>query len=117
MPSCPLKSPCVRKTVSLDMLTRRNWVKRFAIGSAVALGLEQWKGTLLADLSPGVNPANVLSFKVSDYPILQTEYGSIRLSLFGSAVPNGVITITRGQTPPPPEPPVFYSTSAWCTHE
>lgn len=92
-------------------MSRRNWVKRFAIGTAVAAGVERWKGLLLADISPAADPGNILSFKISDYPALQTDYGSIRFSLFGSSVPNGVITITRAPGL------VFYSTSAYCTHQ
>lgn len=92
-------------------MSRRNWVKRFAIGTAVAAGAERWKSLLLADISPAVDPGNILSFKISDYPALQTDYGSIRFSLFGSSVRDGVITVTRAPGL------VFYSTSAYCTHE
>lgn len=111
MPACSIQSSCIRKSpVSLEMLTRRDWVKRFALGTAVALGADGWKGTLLADISPAANPANILTFKTSDYATLQSDYGSMRFSLFGTSIPNGVITITRGPGN------VFYATSAYCTH-
>jgi nitrite reductase/ring-hydroxylating ferredoxin subunit len=85
------------------------------LGSAVALGASGWKRTVLAELSPGVNPANLLTFKVSEYPVLQANYGSMRFSLFGFAPtgpgPTDVITITRVPGD------LFYAVSAVCTHE
>lgn len=113
---CPLSAVCVRKATGLaGSLSRRDWVKRYVLGSAVALGASGWKGTVLAELSPGVNPANLLTFKVSDYPVLQANFGSMRFSLFGFAptgpAPTDVITITRAPGD------VFYAISAVCTHE
>lgn len=93
------------------MLSRREWVKRFVLGSAVALNGEAWRGAVLADISPAANPANVLSFKLSDFPVLQSDYGSMRFNLFGALIPNGIITITRAPGD------VFYAMSAYCTHQ
>jgi Rieske Fe-S protein len=92
-------------------LTRRDWVRRFVLGSAMATGAGGWKAELMADLSPGADPSNVLTFKISELPPLQSVNGSMRLSLFGELVPNGVITLTRGPGD------VFYAMSAYCTHE
>lgn len=116
MRACPLQSVCPKKpTVSMEMLNRREWVKRFVVGSAVALTGEAWKGSLLADISPSANPANVISLKIADYPTLRDRldggYGSMRFNLFGTVVPNGIITVTR--TPSNQ----FYAVSAYCTHQ
>lgn len=109
---CPLSATCVRKpTGPLGSLSRRDWVKRYVLGSAVALGASGWKGTVLAELSPGVNPANLLTFKVSDYPVLQADFGSMRFSLFGDQVANGIIIVSRAPGD------VFYAVSASCTHQ
>lgn len=113
---CPKSGTCARRvTGTFGSLSRRDWVRRYVLGSAVALGTSGWSRTVLADLSPGVNEANLLTFKVSDYPVLQTNFGSMRFSLFVSAEgnpgPNGIITITRAPGD------VFYAVSAICTHE
>ena len=109
---CPLSAVCVRKATGLaGSLSRRDWVKRYVLGSAVALGASGWKGTVLAELSPGVNPANLLTFKVSDYPVLQANFGSMRFSLFGDQVANGIIIVSRAPGD------VFYAVSASCTHQ
>lgn len=108
---CPKSGTCARRvTGTFGSLSRRDWVKRYVLGSAVALGSSGWRRTVLADLSPGVNEANLLTFKVSDYPVLQTNFGSMRFSLFGDQVPNGIIIISRALGD------VFYTVSASCTH-
>lgn len=93
------------------MLSRREWVKRFAIGSAVAAN---WKSTLLADISPGANPANIITLDLTSFPVLQTDFGSVQLNLFHNLgdppPPNSVITITRAPGN------IFHAVSAYCTH-
>lgn len=111
MPSCPLKNVCRPKAApNLDLLTRREWVKSFVIGSATALVGGSGTSNLLADISPSVQPENILSFSIAVYPALLADYGSVRFNLFGSAVPNGIMTITRAPGD------VFYAMSAYCTH-
>jgi Rieske Fe-S protein len=115
--ACPLKPLCAksRREVPLDMLNRREWVKRFVIGSAVALTGEAWNGKLLASISPATSPWNVISLKIADYPTLRDTpdggYGSLRFNLFGTAIPNGIITVTRAPGN------LFYTMSAYCTHQ
>ena len=99
-----------RSPPSLELLSRREWVKRFALGSAVALG-SAWKGQLLADISPTAFSGNIVTLKLSNYPSLQSDYGSMRFSLFGEGVPDGIIVVTRAPGN------IFYSVSALCTHE
>lgn len=112
--SCPLVSHCPKakpESPSLELLSRRDWVKRFVLGSVTAIGSD-WKGTLLADISPGAYPGNVLTFKISDYPALQNDYGSVRFSLFeGTSTNDGIIIITRAPGN------IFYAISARCTHQ
>ena len=111
MRACPLQSVCPKKSpLPVEVLNRREWVKRFVVGSAVALTGEAWKGSLLAEISTAANPANVIPFNLASYPTLQSDYGSMRFNLFGTTTPNGVITITRAPGN------VFYSMSAYCTH-
>lgn len=95
----------------MDLLTRREWVKRFALGTVAALGAGAAREAVLAEISPDAKSADLLSFRVGDYPALQSTNGSVRFSIFGSSVPNGIITITRAPGD------VFYAMSAYCTHE
>ncbi len=108
---CPLQVVCsVHKPVSLEMLNRREWVKCFALGWAAAL-TGGARSTLLADISPSANPANVIELKVSDYPVLANAYGSVRLSLFNQALAGGKMILSRAPGN------VFYAVSAVCTHQ
>ncbi|SKB02073.1 Rieske [2Fe-2S] domain-containing protein [Prosthecobacter debontii] len=99
-----------RSPPSLELLSRREWVKRFALGSAVALG-SAWKGQLLADISPTTASSNIITLKIGSYAALQNSYGSMRFSIFGESVPDGVILVTRAPGN------VFHVVSAHCTHE
>ncbi len=111
MRTCPLASTCARPAgLPADFLSRREWIKRFAVGSAVAASGAAFKGSLLADISPAVNPANILKFDLSSYGALQSDYGSMRFNLFGDVIANGIITITRAPGN------IFYAMSAYCTH-
>ena len=70
MRPCHLASslPQRREAISLDVLTRREWVKRFVVGTVAATGAEVLTGTLLADIYPSPTPINTLTFKLSDSP-------------------------------------------------
>lgn len=116
MRACPLKSVCPKSPhLQAEMLNRREWVKRFVVGSAVALTGEAWKGSVLAEISTAASPTNIISLKIADYPTLRDRpdggYGSMRFNLFGVTIPNGIITVTRTPTDQ------FYSVSAYCTHQ
>ena len=111
MRTCPLAPTCARPVgLPADFLSRREWIKRFAVGSAVAASGAAFKGSLLADISPAVNPANILKFDLNSYATLQSDFGSMRFNLFGSLIANGIITITRAPGG------VFHAVSAYCTH-
>lgn len=108
---CPLRAVCApRKPVSLEMLSRREWVKCFALGWAAAIGGGA-RSTLLADISPGVNVANVIELKTADFPVLQSTYGSVRLGLFSQNLSGGKMVVSRGPGN------VFHAVNAVCTHE
>ncbi len=110
--SCPVKPRLPRdNTAALEMLSRRQWIKRFALGSAIAVSGEAWKGTVLAELFPQDGSKDMISLKISNYPGLQSDYGSMRFSLFDSSMEGSVFTVTRAPGD------VFYAMSAICTHE
>lgn len=71
----------------LNDLTRREWVKRFALGSATALGAERWCAPLLAEVGdPKPGPA-VVRLKIADYPVLAATGGSLQLVFNEIAAP------------------------------
>ncbi len=108
---CPLRAVCApRKPVSLEMLSRREWVKTFALGWIASVGGGA-RSTLLADISPGVNVANVIEVRTADFPVLLNTYGSVRLALFNQNLPGGKMILTRGPGN------VFHAVTAVCTHE
>ncbi len=111
MSSCPLKASCrPDKPLDLTLLSRRQWVKRFVLGSAAALTGELTRDRLLADISPGTDPANIIRFPLANFPALLTDFGSVRLSLFNESLPGGVITVNRAAGG------VFHAMSSICTH-
>lgn len=113
--NCPLAKTCVRANADpTAFFSRREWITHFIIGSASAVGLG--KSPVLAEIAPSTNPNSLIRLKLSDYPTLLTEFGSIQLTLFGNPtigtfVTNGIITITRAPSN------VFHAVSASCTHQ
>jgi Rieske Fe-S protein len=95
--------------MSVELLGRREWVKCFALGWAAAVGLGT-RSRLLADISAGANVANVIELKVADFPVLQDAYGSVRLALFNTSLPGGIMIVTRAPGD------VFHALNAVCTH-
>lgn len=108
---CALKAcPSLRQDAEFNQwLGRRDWIKRFALGTAATLG-GGLTTPLLADITPGANPANIIKINLNSYPALLSDYGSVRFNLFGSTVANGIITVTRAPGP------VYHAMSAYCTH-
>lgn len=108
--ACAIKPQCETKPRALvDYINRREWVKCFALGWAASL-TGAARSTLLADISPGANPSNILKFDLLNFPILQIPFGSMRFNLFGTSFAGGIITITRAAED------VFHAVSAFCTH-
>jgi nitrite reductase/ring-hydroxylating ferredoxin subunit len=91
------------------MLSRRHWIKCFALGSIASAGLRR---ATLADISPAANAANIISLRLTDFPALLTTYGSVRVELLPSlSINESLLIITRAPGD------VFYAVTAICTHE
>lgn len=93
------------------MLTRREWVRRFVIGSATVLAGGAGRSTLLAEISASALPSNILKLNLASFPALAGADGSVQVSVFGSSILNGIITVTREGNSN-----VFHAVSASCTH-
>jgi Rieske Fe-S protein len=98
--------------------SRRRFIKSFVLGTASGLVLgKPWRAAVLAQASPaGVN-VGTLPVRLSDYPSLAQEAGSVRLGLnpiySDSSGPIGFfypIIITRGSGD------TFYAMDSGCTH-
>ena len=99
--------------------SRRRFIKSFVLGTAsgVVFG-KPWRGALLAQASPAAEPSvGVLQVKLSDYPSLLEEFGSVRLGLNpiypDSSGPLGffypiLINRSLGNT--------FYAMDSGCSH-
>lgn len=88
-------------------MDRRNFVSRFVVGSVTSLLAGKFStARVLGTILDG--PAGVLKVKVSDYPALLTEGGSIQLNFSGST-PHPLM-INRGPGN------VFYTLDSDCQH-
>lgn len=98
-------------------LARREFLRTILLGSAVSSFIrEGWIHTVLADCRPSQSSNGILRLRISDYPVLQNENGSIRLSFnpFSTGGPNGAfypVLINRGSDDQ------FFSLSADCQHQ
>ena len=60
--------------------SRRRFVKMFSLGTASSMLLgKPWRASVLADVTPGT--AGLLRVKLSDYPALLEDFGSVRLGV------------------------------------
>lgn len=108
---CPLSQDCNAGKIQLSqMLSRRDWVKCFALGF-VASSVGRY--TTLADISPTANQANIISLNVESFPALKVDYGSVRVQLLTSSTTfnDSRLIITRAPGN------VFYAVTARCTHQ
>src|SRR4029077_11409558 len=88
-------------------LPRRTFVRGFILGSVTSLLAGNiWSVRVLATILEG--PSGVLKMKVSDYPALLTEGGSIQLTLTGSSPHPLMINRGAGNT--------FYTLDSDCQH-
>ena len=97
--------------------SRRRFVKLVALGTASSVFLgKPWRGAFVAEAQPFPGPGpGILRVKVSDYPALAAEFGSVRLGLnpISGANPDGLfypVVITRGAGPQ------FYVLDSLCPH-
>lgn len=89
-------------------LNRRTFLRRFALGSATSFLLGNiWSSRVLGTILDG--PAGVLKMKVSDFPALLTEGGSIQLTVTGSSPHPLMINRGAGDT--------FYTLDSDCQHQ
>ena len=62
------------------ILSRRRFIKSFVVGTAYStMAGADWFATLLADCTASTTTAGILRVKVSDFPALQSDNGSVRL--------------------------------------
>jgi len=98
--------------------SRRRFIKTFALGTASAIVAGQpWRGAFLAQAQAAPD-VGILKIKLSDYPTLLNEFGSVRLGLnpmaSDSTGPLGFfypILINRGLGNE------FYALDTYCHHE
>ena len=95
--------------------SRRQFVKTIMFGTAVSVLFGRpWRATVLAAPQPSPG-AGVFRVKVSDYPSLQLDYGSVRLGfnpidLFGPLGAFYPIIINRES------PSTYYALDSFCSH-
>ena len=96
-------------------LARRRFIKTFALGTAFSTGLGKiWRASVLADIAP--SSPGLLRVKLSDYPALLDDYGSVRLGLNPIDNPHGplgffypiLVNHHFGST--------YYAMSTFCSH-
>jgi len=97
-------------------LPRRRFIKQFVLGTAFStLFGEEWFATVLADCEPTTSTGGMLRVKLSDFPALQTDNGSVRLALnpFTDTGPSGFfypVLVNRASGNQ------FFALSTRCTH-
>jgi len=99
-------------TQPIAELTRRRVIKQFSLCTAASIiGGKLWTGRVLASIGTGGN-VGVIKIKLSDYPALQTDYGSVQFKFnngtIGTYYP---FTLTRAPGD------VFHAVDTRCTHE
>lgn len=98
-------------------LGRRRFLRNFVLGTAFSTLLgKEWVGSVLADCEPTTPTGGILRVKISDFPALQSESGSVRLALnpFTANAPSGFfypILVNRGTGSQ------FFALRAACTHQ
>jgi len=88
--------------------TRRGWVKRFIVGSAVSLTAPRWAATLLADPLPGPPGPAVLRLAAADSPPLASNGGSIQLVFIDETHPFTLNRVSATR---------FVTLDSVCTHQ
>lgn len=102
----------------LASVSRRRFVKTFALGTASSVLFGKvWRASVLADITPS-GPGR-LKIKVSDYPALGVDFGSVRLGF------NPVVVLGPEVDKDGPLYPVlinrlnsntYYAMSTFCSH-
>src|SRR5262245_27856775 len=78
-PTGPWASPSQNEISAGSALDRRSFLRTFALGSVTCvLGSQLWTGRALGELLTG--PAGILKVRLSEFPVLQSAGGSVRLT-------------------------------------
>ncbi len=99
--------------------SRRRFIKTFVLGTASAIVAGQpWRGAFLAQAAPAGPDIGILKIRLSDYPSLQNQFGSVRIGLnpidTATQYPAGFfypILVNRGVGNE------FYALDTYCHHE
>ncbi len=107
----PRPFPPMNSPNPLAASSRRHFLKHFTLSTAVSMaGGKLWTARLLAEVTYG-DPNNGIAIKISDYPALRDQFGSVR---FAFADPSNRATypfvLTRA------EAALFYAVDTKCTH-
>ena len=95
--------------------SRRHFVKTFVLGTAFSAAFGRvWEASVLADVTP--SNVGLLRVKLSDFPLLLEDYGSVRIGINPIENPTGVlgpfypilINHEIGST--------YYAMSTFCSH-
>lgn len=98
-------------------LSRRRFIKHFVVGTAFSTILgKNWCATVLANCTPTTSTAGILQVRLSDFPALQSEQGSVRLALNpftdnGPMGPYYPVLVNRGTGNQ------FFALVSRCTHQ
>lgn len=100
--------------------SRRRFVKIFVVGTAFSrLAGRNWFATVVADCVPSVTTAGILRVRVSEFPALQSDDGSVRL-LFNAINPITRLPANSGFYPVlinRASASQFFALNSRCTHE
>jgi Rieske Fe-S protein len=89
---------------------RRRFIKHFALSTAASMvGETLWKARLLADVGPGDGVGRIV-IKVSDYPALANQFGSVRFQFLGAESGTFPFALNRA------DETTFYAVDTRCTH-
>jgi Rieske Fe-S protein len=111
---------CLKNSASFPSASsRRSFVKLFALFAASSMmERRKWAANVLAQAHPlDVPDAGLLRLKLSDFPTLKTEFGSVRIGTSPIGPDNRPVglfypvIITRGANSQ------FYALDSSCTHE
>ena len=87
---------------------RRQWVKRFMLGTVASFSLPKWTGVLLAEVNLSLPSSAVIKLKLVDYPNLVGVGGSLQLRFSNFVKP---LTLNRVS------PQEFVTLDSICTHQ
>lgn len=87
---------------------RRQWVRRFVLGTVASFSLPKWTGVLLAEVNLSLASAAVIKLKLADYPDLVGVGGSLQLRFSDFVEP---LTLNRVS------PQEFVTLDSVCTHQ